>query len=133
MKRVYCISMLTAVLLLFLMGPVEAKKMVLVGIPITQTRATIDSSFHVNLDNNQKVSNRLVIVEEDGKYYWKTRDNKELTFKKMKRFHLFIDPETGGYIKVIKQEDGRLVYLEHISFVDFRSFTYWGVVNTYEP
>lgn len=133
MKKSYLICLLMSGCLIFQSLPANAKKVTLVGIPITQIRTTIDSAFHIKLDNNQKVSNRLVIIKEDGKYFWETRDHSELIFTKKKHFHLFIDPETGGYIKVIKQENGKLFYMEHITFKNFKGFTYWGVVNTYEP
>jgi len=133
MKRLGYIPLFTVVLLFSFRAPANAKKFAVVGIPETQTRTTTDSAFNIVLDNNQKVSNRLVIVEDGGKYYWETRDHDELIFTKMQRFDLFIDPKTGGYVKVIKQDNGAFAYLEHISFNDYKTFTYWGFLNVYQP
>ncbi len=113
---------------------VYAKNMVVVGIPIVQSRSSIDVSHNLQLDNNQKTKNRLIITKDDeGKYYWETRDKRELTFKRLKHFDLFLDLKTGGYIKVVKQTDGRYAFMEHISIQRFKAFTYWGILNLYEP
>ncbi len=110
-----------------------AKVEAVVGIPIIQTRSSIKLSHNVALDNNQKMLNQLVITKDEGKYYWETRDRKELLFHKAKYFDLFIDPSSGGYIKIIKQADGRYVYMEHTSSKKLKVFTYWGIASTYNP
>ncbi len=133
MKHPFYVCVLAIGLLSSFQAPAVAKKFAAVGVPITQTRSTIDSAFSVSMDNNQKVSNRLVIVEDEGKYYWETRDHHELIFTQTRQFDLFLDQKTGGYIKIIKQNDGSYAYLEHISFTDFKAFTYWGVLNVYQP
>lgn len=133
MKHLFYTCILIVGFLISFQLPADAKKFAVVGIPMTQTRSSMDSASNITMDNNQKVSNRLVIIKEDGKYYWETRDHHELVYTKMRRFDLFIDPKTGGYVKIIKQDNGSLAYLEHISFTDFKAFTYWGHLNIYQP
>ncbi|MFQ5587539.1 MAG: hypothetical protein ACE5F7_01755 [Nitrospiria bacterium] len=112
---------------------VEARSEAVVGVPMIQARLSMDFSHNVNLDNNQKMTNRLVIMKDEGKYYWETRDRRELIYQKMKRFDLFIDLKTGGYIKVVQQADGRYVYTEHLTIQGLKGFSYWGIVNLYQP
>ena len=111
----------------------DAKSLSVLGVPIVQTRSSLEASHNVELDNNQKITNRLTILKEEGKFYWQSRDRRELIYQKMKGFDLFTDPKTGGYVKVVQQPDGRLVYMEHISFKDLHALTYWGVLSHYEP
>jgi len=111
----------------------DAESVSALGAPNVQTRSSLEATYNVELDNNQKITNRLTILKEDGKYYWQSRDRRELIYTKMKGFDLFTDPKTGGYIKVVLQPDDRLVYMEHISNRDLNSFTYWGVLSFYKP
>ncbi|VAX27471.1 hypothetical protein MNBD_NITROSPIRAE01-2275 [hydrothermal vent metagenome] len=121
-------------LVFFVVTPeVMAKVEAVVGIPIIQTRSSIEISHNVTLDNNEKMLNQLVIIKDEGKYYWETRDRKELLLHKTKHFDLFIDPSSGGYIKIIQQADGRYVYMEHTSNKNLKVFTYWGIATTYNP
>ncbi len=111
----------------------DAKSLSVLGAPTVQSRSSLEVSHNVKLDNNQKITNRLTILKEEEKYYWQSRDRRELIYQKKKGFDLFTDPKTGGYVKVVLQPDGRLVYMEHISFKDLHAFTYWGVLTHYAP
>lgn len=119
-------------LFFLLISPASGKSIALHGLPIVQTRSSIEASHNVKLDNNQKLTNAVIITIEDGKYYWETRDHRELIYRSMKDFDLFIDPETGGYIKVVTK-DGQSRYMEHISIKRMKAFTYWGRIVTYNP
>jgi len=133
MKKLFLLWPLTAICVLMATPEAMAKMEAVVGMPIVQTRSSIEVAHNVTLDNNQKLSNRLLIMKDEEKYYWETRDRKELLYHKMKDFDLFIEPETGGYIKIVQQADGRYVYMEHISNKDLKAFTYWGIANLYNP
>jgi len=138
MTKIYLVSIFV-VSLFFSFSPkaqaieFDAKSVVVLGAPIIQSRSSLEVSLNLKLDNNQKITNRLTILKEEGKYYWQSRDQREVTYQKKKGFDLFTDPKTGGYVKVVLQPDGRLVYMEHISFKDLHAFTYWGVLTHYEP
>lgn len=133
MRRFYFISGMVVGLLFSFEPAAFGKSVAMHGTPIVQTRSTKDAAFNVKLGSNQQVTNRLLIHKEDGKYYWQSRDNRELVFQKFKGYDLFIDLKTGGYIKVVKQPDGRYVYMEHISIKQLKGFTYWGVTIVYDP
>ncbi len=133
MKKLSLIFGFVSLLVLVVTSAARARVEAVIGIPIIQTRSSIEVAHNVTLDNNQKMSNRLVIMKDDGKYYWETRDRRELLFHKTKYFDLFIDPDTGGYIKVVQQADGRYVYMEHTSNKDLKVFTYWGIASFYKP
>ncbi len=133
MKRYYLYLGIFFGVIFLPLFPAMAKTEAVVGVPIIQARLSMETSHNVNLDNNQKLKNRLLITKEEDTYFWETRDRRELTYKKMKNFDLFIDPSTGGYIKIVKQPDGRYVYIEHISIPNLKGFTYWGVINLYDP
>lgn len=115
------------------LAPAHAEVLAVVGMPIVQARSSIEISHNVKVDSNQKLTNRLVISVEEGRYVWQTRDRIPLEFKKMEGYDLFTEPVSGGYIKVVKQSDGRYVYLEHISGQDLKVFNYWGLISVYEP
>jgi len=118
--------------LFFLTSPAFGKRIVFHGIPVIQNRSSFDLSHNVKLDNNQKITNAVIITEEGGKYFWATRDKRELIYKSMKFFDLFIDLKTGGYIKIIKKA-GKFGYMEHISIQEMKAFTYWGNILVYNP
>ncbi len=138
MSKVYQIAVFVVSLVFSFASQVQAlefdaKSVSVLGAPNVQTRSSIEATYNVELDNNQKITNRLTILKEDGKYYWQSRDRRALVYTKMKGFDLFTDPKTGGYIKIVLQPDDRLVYMEHISNKDLNSFTYWGVLSFYKP
>jgi len=133
MKRLYFIFGMVLGLLFSFDLAAFGKSVAVHGLPIIQTRSSKDVTTNIKLDSRQQISNRLLINKEDGKYYWQTRDNRELVYQKFKGYDLYIDMKTGGYIKVVKQPDGRYVYTEHISLKRLRSFTYWGVTLVYDP
>ncbi|MFQ5579592.1 MAG: hypothetical protein ACE5FZ_03195 [Nitrospiria bacterium] len=132
MKKHHFLWMIPFGLFFLMTSPAFGKKIALHGLPVIQTRSSSEVSHNVRLDNNQKLTNAIIIMIEDGKYYWETRDHRELTFKSMKDFDLFIDLETGGYIKVFTK-NGQTRYMEHISIKRMKAFTYWGNIITYNP
>ncbi len=132
MNRHHSLWIIPLGLFLSLASPAFGKEIALHGLPVVQTRISKEISHNVKLDNNQKLTNALIITKEDGKYYWETRDRRELIYTSLKDFDLFIDLETGGYIKVMTK-DGPVRYMEHISIKKMKAFTYWGNLITYNP
>lgn len=118
--------------LFFLTSPAFGERIVFHGIPVIQNRSSPELSHNVKLDNNQKVTNAVIITEEGGKYLWATREKRELIYRSMKFFDLFIDPATGGYIKIITRK-GQHEYMEHIAIKGMKAFTYWGRILVYQP
>jgi|TARA_B100001964_G_scaffold115407_1_gene128616 hypothetical protein len=92
--------------------------------------------------SKEKASQFLcVIVKKGDKYYWKSRENKELVKMDSGAFTYFIAP-TSGYVKFIKPAlksaaslmsptEAKFGYIEHLS-IGLRSVNYWGDCNYYE-
>ncbi|MFQ5779840.1 MAG: hypothetical protein ACE5HN_03525 [Nitrospiria bacterium] len=132
MKRFCSLWIIPFGMIVSLTSPAFGKDIALHGIPTIQTRSSMEISHNVKLDGNQQLTNAVIITKEGDRYFWETRDRRELLLKRGKQFDLFIDPETGGYIKVIEQ-DGQFVYMEHISIKKLKAFTYWGKMIVYNP
>lgn len=121
------------VVLLFLSaGAVEAKTVALSGVPEVQTKSSFEETERIEVDSAKKKGLRLVVVKEGEEYFWETRERKKLIRRMQGAFTLFIDPTGGGYIKVAPLADGKMIYLEHLS-KGLETFTYWGVVEHFEP
>lgn len=43
---------------------------------------------------------RVTITRRDGRYFWTSREDRELVDHASGAFHYFIEPRGGGYIKV---------------------------------
>jgi hypothetical protein len=80
---------------------------------------------------------RCVISQIDGKYYWATRDNKELYKISLGGFITYTAVDGSGYIRVIKPEmkkaaalmgktESEFDYVEHL-LIGLRSITYFGI------
>ncbi|MFQ5543493.1 MAG: hypothetical protein ACE5FY_03970 [Nitrospiria bacterium] len=133
MKKFYLAWLLSAGLFFYSNGAARAEVVIMHGIPIIQNRSSKDVTENIKLHSTLQMSNRVLIVKDEGKYYWQTRDRRELVYQKLKKHDLFIDMKTGGYIKVVPQPDGSYVYMEHISIKRLKSFVYWGHVEVYNP
>jgi hypothetical protein len=130
MKRV-CLLMIGSVLILSFTDPVFAKNLVLHGVPLVQTKSSMEDSINITLDNVQKKNHQVIITKEGDQYFWETRDHKKLLRTAEGEFDLFIDPKGGGYIKITKS-NGKFIYMEHLS-QGLKTFTYWGIADLYEP
>jgi hypothetical protein len=85
----------------------------------------------------EKATNlRCVISEIGGKYYWATRENKELTRRSTGAFITYSAVDGSGYIRVIdpaykaavalaSPTESRFDYVEHL-LLGLRSVTYYG-------
>lgn len=122
-----------ALLLLSFLGaqPVAAKTLILSGLPDIQTKSTVEESVRIEMDSVKKKNHRVIIVKDGDEYIWESRERKKLIRSTQGPFTLFIDPTGGGYIKVAPSE-GKLIYMEHLS-QGLSTFTYWGVVEHFEP
>ena len=119
------------VLSFFSARPATAKTLALSGVPDIQIKSSVEESVRIEMDSVKKTNHRVVVIKDGDQYYWETRDHRKLTRSVQGRFTLFIDPTGGGYIKVFPSE-GKMIYMEHIS-QGLETFTYWGVVEHFEP
>ncbi len=130
MKRRLMVFILFA-LLFFSIRPAAAKTFILSGLPDIQIKSTVEESVRIEMDSVKKKNHRVIIVKDGDEYYWESRERRKLIRSTQGPFTLFIDPTGGGYIKVAPAE-GKMIYMEHLS-QGLSTFTYWGVVEHFEP
>jgi hypothetical protein len=77
---------------------------------------------------------RVTIIRRGDRYFWTSREDRELLHQTSGMFHYFIDPRGGGYIKVLdthmlpaslRERGPRFRYMEHLTlWLD--TITFWG-------
>ncbi len=115
----------------FSVRPAAAKTLILSGAPDIQTKSTVEESVRIEMDSVKKKNHRVIIIKDGDEFYWESREKRKLIRSTQGPFTLFIDPTGGGYIKVTSSE-GKMIYMEHLS-QGLNTFTYWGVVEHFEP
>lgn len=115
----------------FSVRPAAAKTLILSGAPDIQTKSTVEESVRIEMDSVKKKNHRVIIIKDGEEYIWESRERRKLIRSTHGPFILFIDPTGGGYIKVAPSE-GKMIYMEHLS-QGLNTFTYWGVVEHFEP
>ncbi len=115
----------------FSVRPAAAKMLILSGAPDIQTKSTVEESVRIEMDSVKKKNHRVIIIKDGDEFYWESREKRKLIRSIQGPFTLFIDPTGGGYIKVTSSE-GKMIYMEHLS-QGLNTFTYWGVVEHFEP
>lgn len=112
------------------------------AVPKSRVLATPDGSQRDVLPTAKQHESRVIITKIGGKYYWATRGNAQLTYVKSGVFHLFLDPQGGGYIEVndthtqpesLRPKGARFQYKEHLRSGMFGAFTYFGESDTFAP
>ena len=94
------------------------------------------------LNESKSTASICVVVKVKDKYYWKSRENKEMLRIQSGAFVYFVAPSTGyvKYTKPAMRELTKLMspteekfgYTEHMS-IGLRSINYWGdQYNVYE-
>ncbi len=108
------------------------------GYPASKIESGFDNTAQSNLTEEQAIEYRVLIIKRDGKYYWASRDNKELVHFQSGIAHWFISP-TNGYIKIIDptlvaggQDPAQFVYMEHVTLI-LETITYWGAGDELAP
>lgn len=107
----------------------SASTLVINGLPINKVMSDIEGTELINLSKDEQYSYRLLITKNDGKFFWTSRENRELLFNQTGRFYNFIEPNGAGYIKVAKIK-GKYLYMEHLT-LGFKNITYWGVAEEF--
>ena len=122
-----------AILLLFWALSSQAEDTVVFeGYPLSRVSSDADMTEREELNPAQIKEFRVLIVKRDDKYFWASRENKELIYVTSGAAHWFIAP-SSGYIKIIdlqildpEADKGPLVYVEHLGLFDYM-ITYWGI------
>lgn len=121
-------------------GPDE--RVVLRGQPSTVTSCSKSGCKHESLSEAEGREAQVLIVERDGKYIWASREGRELHHTVSGMFHLFIDLQGGGYVKVLDQRNtpkdaltrfqgAEVQYYEHLT-ITLSPMIYWGEAASFD-
>lgn len=134
MKKYYLLLSVCIIILIIgitLTGYAQSKSnpsMVVVnGLPIKKLMGDIEGCELINLPEEERFTYRLLITKKGNKYYWSSRENKELILSKNSNIYDFVEPEGRGSIRVTITE-GKCLYMEHLT-IEFKHITYWGIAE----
>lgn len=129
----------TLVLLLFIFIRVSfaQSETVFSGMPIIKISEGGVERFPEKLSREKAANLGCVISKIGGKYYWVTRENKEVLRKESGAFITFVAVDGSGYVRIISPEmkdaaslmaetELKFDYVEHL-LIGLRSVTYYGV------
>ncbi len=103
----------------------SASTVVVNGLPMKKVMSDIEGTESVTVSEKERFSYRLLITKKDKKYFWSSRENKELIFSQNGAFYDFVEPNGRGYIRV-SIVDGKCLYMEHLT-LGLKNITYWGI------
>tara|TARA_Y100000746_G_scaffold219427_1_gene216911 strand:- start:409 stop:804 length:396 start_codon:yes stop_codon:yes gene_type:complete len=110
-----------------------AETIVFSAYPIKKTEIFNFTSSDIKLKDQEYLDYQCIIVKKNDKYYWKSREYKELLKVESGSFHIFIAKNGAGYIKIKKEQIIGLdyLYMEHIH-LGLDSITYFGHLGSYK-
>lgn len=92
------------------------------------------------LSKKERMEFRVTIVQREGRYYWASRENKELAYSTSGAHHYFIATDGAGYVKIqdaellpelMRSPGPRFRYMEHLS-ITLATITYWGASDKFD-
>ena len=126
------------VLLLAWSGATGQEAIVFSGYPVSKVESGLESTVRVTMNEDQAVEYRVLIVKRGDRYFWASRENKELFHFQSGIAHWFIS-ESSGYIKIIdpslipgNEPTNQYVYIEHLTLL-VDTITYWGAGQKLAP
>ena len=120
-----------AILLLLPVVCVAQELVVLKGTPIIQNKSSVNESVNFPLTESQQNESRLIITNKGQKYYWTSRQDRELTRHESGAYTIFFETKGAGYVKAMKSED-KVLYMEHMG-LGLETITYWGTADYLRP
>ena len=107
------------------------------GVPMTKISEGGISRVSQELDRKDAITSVCVISKTGGKYYWTTRENKEMNRYLSGAFETYVAVDGSGYVRAIRpnmkevaslmdKTEKRYDYVEHL-LIGLRSVTYYGV------
>jgi hypothetical protein len=117
------------------------ERVVLRARPVSRVISEAASAKRSELPVAERDQNQLLTVERDGRYFWASREDRELQHVFSGIYHLYIDPRGGGYVKILDQRHltpgfkvvgPDIQYLEHVA-LGLTTLTYWGSSTYFDP
>jgi hypothetical protein len=108
-----------------------ATKLVFMGFPFRSSINMIGNDDFKELSDAESKEYVCMISFKNGKYYWTSRDNKEMSRNGSGNFVTFAALDGMGYVKFSPtMKDLPLDYMEHLHDKLF-TITYWGKHSIY--
>ena len=85
--------------LVFVLASPGLAQTVLSARPTVKVESNAASTQRFQLSDAEQEQFRLVITTRDGRYYWMSREGREVIHHASGAFHYFIDPTGSGYVK----------------------------------
>jgi hypothetical protein len=113
---------------------------VLEGRPVARVESSEDAAKHGALSAAERDRLKVVIVRKGSRYFWASRENRELERRVSGPFHYFVDRTEGGYVRIfdrstlpesMRPEGARFEYTEHVP-VWRGTVTLFGAVDRFE-
>ena len=113
---------------LFALAPYTlAYELVFVGNPSTKTELVSDKVTQKNLNAARQQELQVAIVKKGARYFWKTREMKELEKHESGKFTTYLATDGAGYIKIDSNASQATAYIEHLT-LGLNTITYQGWV-----
>ena len=120
---------------------VMTEQFVINALPTSVVSSNSQSTKREALNASKQSKYRLLITKNNGRYYWASRENKELSYTISGEYHIFIEINGAGYItvfdqkslpKFMREEGTSFIYKEHVrAFMS--NITYWGKASAFNP
>lgn len=129
----------TALLLIFTRLSAAQSETIFSGAPVIKISEGGVERFPEKVSKEKASNLRCVISRIEGKYYWASRENKELLRTVSGAFITFFAIDGSGYVRIIPPElkgtaslmaeaESKFDYVEHL-LIGLRHITYYGVMN----
>jgi hypothetical protein len=105
--------------------------------PTVRVASNEESTVRKVLAGAERDKASVVVAQEGERFFWTSRENRELIHSHAGGTHYFIEPVGGGYVKVVdlafidpKVKGPRYLVLEHVGIM-VNTITYWGSTDTF--
>jgi hypothetical protein len=129
MKKIFFIALIS---FCFLVELGQAETIVFEGTPLIKNSASAEGTNNEQVQGEDQTNYKLIITKEGNEFIWFSREKKKLKHVKSGAFDYFVNLDGSGYIKITKAENGKYLYLEHMS-IGLQTITYWGISEKFEP
>ena len=116
----------------------QDSQVVFEGRPLRKVESAFERTTESSLTSDDAFKYSVRILERGGKYYWASREMRELLRHEAGAYITFISPDGAGYIRVgnglllnlrdqlpAEQRAKEIGYVEHL-LTQFASITYYG-------
>lgn len=127
------------ILATFLIAVPASAEVVLDAEPTVKVESSEGHTSRLVLPTPDRTKYRVTVTRREGRYFWTSREDRELVYHASGAFHYFVEPRGGGYIKVfdtqmlpesMRDPGPRFRYMEHLTLW-LLTITYWGATDEF--